>query len=203
MKRAIFQSYTLVKNAGYKDAFEWSLRSWAEWCTRWGIPHYLRKEKYNFGDTQFINQLRYEPLQSVSYDFGVLVDCFTLIHPMTHPDTVFSDVGYVNITEDGREFISVVAGTSDYLNGLVYVDKCEYGSRSLFERDAAILQQNSISKVVQNSVDMTTVTDGYEMFALNALIFQPCIVRFGNHRYNKNPNIYWTKCCNYVDKSVY
>jgi hypothetical protein len=203
MRRAIFQSYTLVKNSGYKDAFEWSVRSWSDWCKRWGVAHYLRSEIYNYGDTQFLNQMQYEPVCDVEYDLGALVDCFTLIHPLLHPSKVFSNSGYLNLTELGNQFISIIAGDSNYLSSIEYVPRAKYGERTLLERDSAILEVNRISDVVCNSVDLATVEGRYKIQAIKALTFQPSIVRFSNETYNKFPNIYWSHTCTFMDKNLY
>ena len=203
MKKVVFQSYALVGNPGYKDIFEYSLRSWSEWCKKWNILHYVRSEVYNYGDTQFINQHRYEPGSSVEYDIGLIVDGFTLIHPMLHPDMVFSEVPYINLTECNRQFISVIAGTPDELNKLQYVDRKLHGSRSLFDRDDAILEINPINSVRANAVDMCTGDEPYIVPAMKALLLQPSIVRFNNNLYDKLSNIYWSQCCTLVDKGVY
>ena len=64
--------------------------------------------------------MQYEPVCDVEYDLGALVDCFTLIHPLLHPSKVFSNSGYLNLTELGNQFISIIA-TTGYLNFLVIV----------------------------------------------------------------------------------
>ena len=203
MRRVIFQSYTLVGNPAYKDAFEWSLRSWSEWCKYWGIAHYVRSEVYNIGDTQFVNQMGYEPNSGIDYDLGVLVDCFTAIHPRLHPDAIFSDEPYVNLTEGGIPFLSVIAGSRDRISALLSSERVAYGERDLFERDRSIMAENVISNVRHNSVDVSTVEERHIMPTMGALLFQPCIVRFSNNEYDKLPNIYWAKCCSFVDKGLY